>query len=579
MKFKNSISLIILTILLSACATVVRPTGGPKDTTPPIVISSNPEDGSKNMHKSEIVIKFDEYVILKQLSKQMVVSPQMPEKPIVSISGKKLIIKLPDSLRENTTYTIFFGDAVVNFKENLPVHNFSYVFSTGDIVDSLQLQGVVVNSFDHSTHKDLFVMLYKSSDDSVLYKNTPYYLTKAESNGNFYLNNLSPGKYQIYALKDNNRNYIFDQITEEVAFYDSLVIPYHPSDYINLDSTVNSKVNKKPDPINLFTFKEEPKETKFLTKKIYPPHKVLFTFNRSVDDFRIKALDFTPDSVWHFDVYGLNKDSITSYLLGINKDTINVALFDGNTALDTLELVLIKKKRKNNSRSKGLFGKRAKEEKKDTVIKKAIPKISFTHNASGSFPFFSDIELKFKVPISGYNFSKIELYKKKDTLWLPIKVKAILSDTIRKQRIKLKAMLEERKSYKLLIRDSCFFDLYNATNDTLETIFTTTELREYGSLIVNIKYKDKYPLIVQLLNSKDAIIREDIIFSNDLITYPYLVDGKYKIKGIIDRNLNGKWDSGDLIKKIQPEQILYINNIIDIRSNWDNEQLWEIDSN
>jgi len=579
MNIKNSISILLLTILISACATVVRPTGGPKDITPPVVLSSNPKDGSKNMHKSEIVIKFDEYVILKQLSKQMVVSPQMPEKPIVSISGKKLTIKLPDSLRENTTYTIFFGDAVVNFKENLPVHNFSYVFSTGNIVDSLELQGVAVNSFDHSTLEDLFVMLYKSSDDSVIYKNTPYYLTKAESNGNFYLNNLAPGKYQVYALKDNNRNYIYDQITEEVAFYDSLVVPYHPSEYNNIDSTIKLKNTDIPAPINLFTFTEEPKETKFITKKIYPPNKVLFTFNRAVEDFRIEALDFTPKSDWHFDVYGLNKDSITCYLLGINKDTIKIALFDGNTALDTLELVLIKKKRKNNSRGTGLFGRKSKKEKQDTIIKKVIPKISYTHNASGSFPFFSDIELKFRVPISAYDFSKIELYKKRDTLWVPIKVKAFLSDTISKQRVKLKAVFEERKSYKLLIRDSCFFDLYNATNDTLKTLFTTTEIREYGSLMVNIKYKDEHPLIVQLLNSKDVIIREDIIYSNKLITYPYLADGKYKIKGIIDRNLNGKWDSGDLIKKIQPEQILYINNIIDIRANWDNEQLWEIESN
>ncbi len=553
---------------------MVLPDGGLVDNTPPVPESFSPPNASMNMHKTKIVVRFDEHIILDKLTQQLVVSPQMPENPEIHVQGKKLIIELPDSLRQNTTYTIFFGDAVINYKENLPVHNFSYVFSTGDVVDSLQLKGQAVNAFNHTPYEELFIMLYKSDDDSVLYKHKPYYLTKTEKYGSFFLNNLAPGKYQIYALKDANRNYIFDQAVEEIAFLDSLVIPYHPSTFVK-DTADTTDYTPPPFPkdINLFVYTEKLKKIQYLTKKIYPPQKILFTFNRDIIDFRIIPLDFNPDTNWHYDVYNPNRDSVIVYLMGITKDTINVAIADGENILDSIQLVLKKKKKKRTT-------SRKKNRKKDVVVKKPkpkpIPKISYKNNLSSNFPFFGEIGIRFSIPLSAYNFDRIQLYKARDTLWVPIDFEAYLYDTINRQKIRIRAAFGEREKYKLLLRDSCFFDLYNATNDTLENEFFTTEMRQYGSMQLIVNYNGEGPLIVQLLNSSDAVIMEHFINSSDTINYPYLPEGKYKIKAISDKNNNRKWDIGDLQKRIQPEAVYYIQQLIDIRANWDNEQIWDI---
>ncbi len=564
---------LFLVAIISACATVVRPNGGPKDVTPPEALVFSPENWSTNMNKKDVTIKFDEYVVLNNLLKHMVISPQMPEKPIITAKGKKLLIELPDSLKENTTYTIFFGDAVVDFTEGIPVHNFSYVFSTGNVIDSLKVEGVVVNSVNHKNYEEIFVVLYKGNNDSALFTETPFYLTKAEPNGRFYLNNLAAGEYHIYALKDANSNYIYDQSEEEVAFSDSVIIPNHPSQFVSKDS-IPLKI-EKPDPLNLFVFKEVPKESRFISKKISPPHKVQLVFNKPIENFDIQPMDFKPDSTWHFDVYSRNRDTITMYIMGLNLDTINVRLSDGEVNLDTLQLLLKKKKRPSARSRTGIFGNN--RETEDTVKEvKKRPKISFSNNIRSTHHFFSEMEFNFNVPLKKYDFSRIELYKERDTSWIAVPIKCRVEDKASNQRIRINAKFEERQKYKLVVRDSTFHDLYYASNDSIEKVFSTTEMREYGSLKLDIKYEEKYPLIVQLLNSKEGIVKEQIINSSEVINYPYLVDGKYKIKAIIDKNKNGKWDTGDLYKKILPETIYYLNKTIDIRANWDNEQNWEV---
>lgn len=584
MKFSiNSIiSLVIITILAS-CATMVRPDGGPRDTTPPIAKSFKPENGAMNMHQEKIVIKFDEYIVLKKLTQQLVVSPPMIENPKISVRGKSLIIELPDSLRENTTYTIFFGDAVVNYKENIPVKNFAYYFSTGSIVDSLQLSGFAVNAFDNSAYEELFVMLYKSMDDSVLYKNKPYYLTKTEKNGDFFIDNLAPGNYQIYAIKDANRNYIYDQEDEEIAFLDTLISPYHKSIFEPDTNAEGKKIEKDiPEKVGLFVFHPIPREIKLLDYRELPPNKVIFKFNRGVKDFKIIPMGFKSDTIWHTEVYGKNRDSVTVFFMGLNMDTINVRITDGEHNLDTLELVLKKKKKKRfiSAREQKKLDKAKLEREKDPNYKpppKVVTKIGFKTNIRSSFPFFGEIQFKFRIPLNKFNKDRIHIYKMVDTLLIPIKVDAWISDTINNMKINIRAKFDERQKYKLIIADGCFYDIYNSTNDTIDKSFTTTEMREYGSFDLDVKYDGKHPLIIQLLNSKDAVLVENFIDSSQKIVYPYLKGAKYKVKAIVDENNNGKWDTGDFDDRIQPERVYFINKSIDIRANWDTEHVWTIE--
>jgi uncharacterized protein (DUF2141 family) len=566
---------LILATILAACATMVQPNGGPVDKTPPIPEVFSPANGSMNMTKKKVVIRFDEFIVLEKLIQQLVVSPPMPEDPVISIQGKKLIIELPDSLRPNTTYTIFFGDAVRNFKENLPTHNFSYVFSTGLVVDSLSISGMAVNAFNHAPYEELTIMMYKNQHDSVLYKEKPYYLTKTESSGRFSLQNLAEGEYQIFALKDENRNYNLDQSTEEIAFIDSLVIPHHPAEFYEYDSSGAFIKAKTPPEINLFVFSNPARETKLVDYKVTIPNKVQFYFNRPISKLNFIPLDFKSDTTWHFETYSSNRDSITTYLMAIDKDTINVAIADGEVIIDTLELVLIKKQIEVESR--GRKRKNDEEDVKKAKVPVPKPKIGLQTNINGDFAFFGHIELRFTIPLNSYIEDRIQILRPNDTIWEAMDFKSYFSDSTNHQRITIETNFDERSNYKIRVLPNCFHNIYHSTNDTLEQVFSTNELRNYGSLLLNVQNIDKQPLIIQLMNSKNGVLQEHFLTGSESINYPYLADGKYIIKAIVDTNKNRKWDNGDLEKRIQPERIYFLPQLIDIRANWDNEQVWIIE--
>jgi hypothetical protein len=578
LRRKNIIAFIIALITIS-CATVVPPNGGPIDTTPPVPLKMKPENHSKNFDKEKVVIEFDEFVVLDKLTQQMVVSPEMPEKPEVSIRGKKVIINIPDSLSENTTYTIFFGNAIINYKENLPIANFEYVFSTGDEVDSLMIEGTAVNAFDHKVPEGSFVMLYKVDDDSIPYKKRPYYLSKVEPNGHFRLNNLSAGKYKVFALKDMNSNYLFDQPTEQLAFMDSLIEP-HPSPQAYLfaprDSGDTTAVEKPPvfNPLELYFFEEAPKEQIIVESKLLKPYKFQIVFAKPLESLEMKALNLKNDTIWHFDRIGVNKDTLTSWITGVRQDTLIVQVSDNQEVLDTLRFILHKRKRSFDTPS------RRKKKKKEEAVKpkpKKVVKLAYKNNAHGGFPFYADITFDFPIPIKKWDASKIKILRQRDTIVDTLNTKPYFTDPEYQMHLVIPAKFKEYKKYGIFIPDSVFFDIYGHSHDTITNMFVTTEMREYGAMKLTINYPENEPLIVQLLDEKDKVVFQDIITKSGLIDYPYLKPGNYRIKAIADANKNGKWDTGDYLKKLQPEKTYFIKDLINVRANWDVAQEWIIE--
>ena len=577
---RNIIAFIIALIAVS-CATVVPPNGGPKDTTPPVPVKVKPENHSKNFNKEKAVIEFDEFVVLDNLTKQMVVSPEMPEKPKVSIRGKKVIINIPDSLDDNTTYTIFFGNAIVNYKENLPISNFEYVFSTGDEVDSMMIEGVAVNAFDHKPAENSFVMLYKDYDDSIPYHQRPYYLTKVEKNGHYRLNNLSAGKYKVFALHDMNSNYLFDQPTEEIAFIDSLIEPHpNPLSYTITprDSGDTTAVEGPPifEPLHLEFFTEAVKEQNIMESKLLKSYQFRIVFAKPVIDLKLKALNLKEDTVWHFDRLGVNKDTLTSWIMGVHQDTLILEVSDNQEVLDTLRFILHKRK-KTTSSSTSFFNRK----KKKTVVAKQKPKkvvkLSYSSNAHGGFPFYSDIHMDFKIPIKKWDPSKIKILRQRDTLIDTLETQAYFSDPDYQMHLVIPTKFGEYKKYGIFIPDSVFYDLYGHSHDTITSMFVTTEMREYGAMKLNVQYSKESPLIVQLLDEKGKVVFQNIINKSQIIDYPYLKPGKYRVKAILDKNSNGKWDTGNYMEKLQPEKCFFIENLIVIRANWDVDQTWIIE--
>ena len=576
---KNIIAFIIALITIS-CATVVPPNGGPIDTTAPYPVGMKPDNYSRNFNEKKAVIKFDEFVILDKLTQQMVVSPEMLEKPEVLIRGKKVIISIPDSLSENTTYTIFFGNAIVNYKENLPISNFEYVFSTGDEVDSLMLEGTAVKAFDHKPAENSFVMLYKEYDDSIPYKKRPYYLTKVEANGHFRMNNLSAGKYKIFALQDMNSNYLFDQPIEEIAFIDSLVVPHpNPLSYKSAprDSTdtIPSEQVDIPvfEPLHLRLFTENIKEQGILSSKLLKPNKFQIAFAMPVTSLELKPLNLKKDTVWHFDKISKEQDTLVSWLLGVRQDTLIMEVSDQGHVLDTLRFILHKRKRTLDTRPK----KNKKRGETEKPKPKRIPKIAYSTNANGGFPFYSDIHFEFKTPIRKWDPTKIKILRQRDTIVDTLDTKPYFIDSVYRMHLVIPTKFEEYKKYGVFISDSVFFDIYGHTHDTISKMFVTTEMREYGSMSLTLTYPEETPLLIQLLDGKDKVVFQNSILKSKKISYPYLKPGSYRIKAIADANNNGKWDTGDYLMNIQPEKVFFTDQPIVIRANWDVDQEWIIE--
>ena len=552
----------VISLLLAACATMVPPDGGPKDTTPPVPLSFNPESKTTNFDGRKITIKFDEFIQLKDLNSQLVVSPAMVEDPDIYIQGKKLIIKLPDSLQENTTYTIFMGNSVVNYKEGLPVPHFQYVLATGSSLDSLRIRGKLRNAFDLKTEEGILIMLYRNTGDSVPYHQRPYYIAKTYKSGDFVLDNLSEGSYLIFALKDLNSNYLYDQPAEEIAFLDSLIIPAPvkpANDTLDLIHPVN---------VDMFLFREIEKKQGINRHVVLKPVLFELDFKRPVGNLEIEPLNFTPQGNWYYTVLSAGRDTLKVWVTAKVPDTLKVSITDNNLVVDTLRLILKKPlKKKQQGRKKN----DKPEIKKDTVQR--IVRLDVKTNTGSGLAFFSHPALIFSTPLKALDPDRIKLYRQEDTNYIPIDFEVYIKDTVAADVVNLKVDLEEGTSYKIFIPDSVFFDIFGNTNDTLEARFGTTKQRNYGSLKLHIKYEDSIPLLIQLLTDKDVVVKQNVL-TDSVIIYPYLPPGTYKLKAIKDRNNNGKWDTGDYLNKLLPERVFYLNATVKIRANWDIEQKW-----
>ena len=566
MKFHhtNIFFLAVLSLIFSACATVVPPAGGPVDTTPPVPLSFIPNNKTTNFKAKKIVIKFDEYIELKALNSQMVVSPSMPKEPEVVAQGKKLIINLPDSLDKDVTYTIFLGNAVVNFKEGLPLQHFQYVLSTGSTMDSLMILGTVKNAFNLKTEEGLIVMLYKNTADSTPLLHRPYYISKTYANGEYKLANISPGKYLMFVLKDLNSNYIYDQPAEEIAFVDSLVIPAPEkpaNDSLNLFNTVK---------VDFFLFKELEKRQGINRKIVLKENKIELDFKRPTHDLSMELLNIPSESQWYYPVYSTEKDTLTAWITAKVPDTIDVKVTEANVVIDTVRFVLKKAEKKPLN-----ISRKNKNENLTQDSAKTIVKIAVKANAVGTLDFFRKPTLNFNTPIKTFSSEKIQLFKLKDSIFQRIPTNLSFSDENSKMNLEFNVNLEESTTYKIFIKDSVFFDVFNNTNDTVDIKFTTTKKRNYGSLKLTVKNQDSIPMIVQLMNEKDVVLYQNVLIDS-VLNYPYLLPGTYKMKAIRDKNGNGKWDTGNYLQRILPERVYFLGTSINIRPNWDVEQKWEL---
>ncbi len=556
-------AIIVAGIIISSCANIGAPTGGPKDIDPPKVTKSVPPNKSLNYKAKTARIYFNEFIKLKNVSSQLIVSPPLDDLPELKIKGKSIVVEFQEDLKDSTTYTVYFGEAIVDITEDNPISNFQFVLSTGNTIDSLSIGGTVYNAFTRDPEKDIYVMLYNNSYDSVPMKERPYYLSKTGENGEFNIENLKGGGYKIFAVKDANSNYLYDLPNEQIAFLDSLVIPeYIPKpkspDTSKADSitpdTIQLKPPKRINRYDLFLFEEIDSTQKVVKSWMLNKGLLRFAFKYPVKDAEIDVLEHKFGHDWKIIEYNKTRDTLTLWLKDVSPDTIALIISEKGVALDTVTFTLAIKTR-STRRSK-----------------KRVEKLKIRTNAYGKFDINKPAVISFESPVKKYDFSRILLIEGADTL----SPTTFFIDSIKRKAI-IPFKWKEKTSYEILIPDSIFTDIFDLSNDTLIQKFTTKELSDYGTFQVNIKLGEQgWQYIIQLLNEKDVIINETIIDKDREILYEYLYPKEYKIKAILDLNRNSRWDTGIYLENLQPELVFFYPKTIKIRANWENEEDWVI---
>ncbi len=569
---------IFLTVsLLVSCANMGTPSGGNKDTQPPKVVESNPANSSTNFHEKEIIITFDEYIVLKNINSKLIVSPPLDEKPIIKQKGKSIEIRIIGELADSTTYTFNFGDAIVDNNEGNAIKNFMFTFSTGPVIDSLSIAGTINNAFTNLPEEDVLIMAYINHADSIPIREKPLYITRSLKDGSFIITNMRQATYKLFAIIDANNNYKFDIIDEPIAFADSLITPSviitEIIDTIQIDTlgtdSIITKVHFKnyPDSIKLMLFEEEDSRQYLKNSSRKKRNRLLFAFNKELtkpvglqlinneyDAFIFENIK-TKDSViaWITDSAIYNIDSLRVSLAYEKTDSL------GNyfSTIDTLVLAFREK-----------VGKKNKTDKKNDL------KLRITPRTGRNLEISKNIELQFSNPIARVDTSLISVAVQIDTLFVPIKY-TLIPDTLNLKKYYFEIARKENQRYKVTVEDSTFMDITGNFNDSTGTAFTARATDYYGNVILNLKdIKDNS--IIQLQDSKDKVISEQYADKPITISFNYLLPGNYKLKYIEDKNNNKKWDTGKYLDKLQPEKTEFYTKEIIVKSNWELEIEWAI---
>lgn len=558
---------IFIVFLMTACAKIVAPTGGPKDVTPPKVVKEQPANRNLNFHEKSIKITFNEFVVLNNPSKTVVVSPPLKENPELEVVNKSVVIRLPDSLRENTTYSIVLAETIKDFTEGNILPIYEYTFSTGTQIDSFMLSGKLIDAKTLQPVKDILIFLYDEDIDSLPKTTRPTYLTKTQSNGIFTFNNIKNDDYKLFALNDINANMIYDLPNEKIAFanetYSSWPMPQAKDTTKHTDSTLveipiakdTMSTEKQHPEILLLLFQE--KDTNQAMLKYINTKENIYQFPYKTDFKSFTARHLGGQELSYFQIIASTKDTVTWYLKEAITDTSLYEFTVNGNHIDTVHIKPFKKMGKPNNR------------------KQEIPKLGVNLLNQGNI--FKPLVLSFSYPIKPTEDFKVMIVKLLNSGNDTIVQSYSIPDTFLLS-LPINFNFEQKIPYQLVIRDSVFFGYNGTANDSISVRFTTKSEKDFGNLQMNYHLKDaNSQYIVYLLNNKDAILQENIITKDCKIDYTHLAPGNYKLKVIKDILPNGIWDTGNYNSKFQPEPLFFFEKPINIRGYWDLEEDFDLE--
>ncbi|QNK76612.1 Ig-like domain-containing protein [Winogradskyella sp. PAMC22761] len=526
LSFIRIISILLISISIVSCANRGTPTGGEKDILPPEIISSNPKNFSTNFKGDEITIQFNEYVQIKNLQKQLIISPPMDNAPVISpASGasKTISIKIKDTLDVNTTYAFNFGESIVDYNESNPYPYYRYVFSTGNTIDSLSVKGFVEDALKQEPDTFISVMLYEvdsTYSDSIVYKEKPRYITNTlDSLTSFSIDNIKEGTYKLIALKDENSNYIFNQKDDKIGFKEDYITV--PSDSIYGLKLFNEDINFKAI-----------KPTQDGEKRI------IFPYEGDYEAMRINVLGETPEG----------------YKTRIIKDKETDTLYywyQPKFEIDTTFFTV------TNGKKIDTFKHRFRALKSDSLKITAV--------TQGIINFEDEFTIEANTPLAKIDSTKIKVIDK-DSLAVTYKVE--YDSIYNKYRFPLDKI--EGQEYNFTLLPGTFTDFYEETNkDTLNFKVKTKMKADYGNIRVNL-INAKLPMIVQLTDNNGVVLYERYAKDIPVVDFTNLTPKKYKLRAIFDTNENEKYDTGNFLLGIQPERVSYPKEELDdVRANFD----------
>lgn len=525
---KKLIYAVLSIVVITGCAKRGSPTGGPVDSIPPVLINASPKINSTNFDSKEIRLTFDEFVKLDKVDEQLIISPPLNKssyevKPLNGVT-KKVFLEFIDSLENETTYSINFGNSIKDNNEGNPLTFFSYTFSTGETIDSLYVRGNISDAFDKETDDYISIHLYRIDsifNDSIIYNNRPTYISNSLDSTSYQFKNIKEGKYLILALKDIDNNYFFDPFYDKIGFIDSLIT-------LPRDSIINFKL-----------FKEE---TSLIWDK---PHfinseKIGFGYYGKLDLKNIEIESSIPDSVNYTYTKENEKDTLIFWLSKNSFDSLNFNLIEK----DTTKLVTVKFDRA-----------------KDTLI----DSLSISPKTANIIHLKETFKLSSNIPLKNIEDSLITI-RDIDSLIVPFTTS--INDNL--DQIDIEFEVSPSDNYRVFILPEAIKDVRGVSNDTLQYNVVSQSLEDYGNVYLDVIRNSSSKFILQMIDSNGEVIR---VFKNvnqdATYNFDYVRPGKYIFRLIEDANNNDKWDTGNYLKKIKPERVYYFSNELEVRANWD----------
>lgn len=570
---------VLVMFIVHACANKAQgPTGGPKDETPPRVMRSTPINGSLNFKKKQIEIVFDENISIEKPGELIVISPPQIKQPEIKGNAKTVSVTFEDELKDSTTYTINFGNSIVDLNEKNPFKDFKFAFSTGNQIDTLQISGMLINAEDLNPVSGIMVGIHAIDNDSAIFKTPFIRIGRTDENGRFSIDNMKPGKYKVFALGDASKDNIY-QPGESVAFIDSIISPSsimemkHDTiwkDSITVDS-IHSYMGPRflPDNLLFRLFKETKKRQYFVKSERKQAQSFSLFFNAKADSLPIiKPLNFnwenkvlvqknaTLDTLtfWLKDSAVYNIDTLKMQMTYIKTDS----LFRYVPQTDTIEVFM----------RKGKVNTKAKKQ-----IEKPLEFIKVSDNASGSFDIYNKLLFTFDAPVQKIDITKMKLRQKVDSLFKDIPLKWEQVDSTQ-MLYAVSHKWEPEESYVFTVDSAAIQSIYGLDNKAIKSEFKIKSLDEYSAIrIVPAKFDSL--IVFQVLDNADKVLATKPAVAKGTL-FEYLKPGEFYLRAFIDRNENGKWDTGELSSRTQPEEVLYYPKKLTLRANWEFEETWDL---